>query len=187
MGATDLQQLVEFGFPEDKAKLALQKSGGLQPALDWLDKNGDKSYEDLLEADKLAATDPDAPPELKPGEEAKSLVCNDCGKRFKSTAQAEWHASKTEHQDFEESTEEIKPLTEEEKKARLEELRAKMTEKKATQAAKEKEERKQNEKIRQMNTKEGQGMLFLRILVLNVPQLTYSRRRQGAARGAGAD
>lgn len=157
--ATDLEQLVEFGFPEDKAKLALKKAGGLQQALDWLGDNADKSYEELIEADKTAsssAADPDAPPALKPGEEAKSLVCNDCGKRFRSVAQAEWHASKTEHQDFSESTEEIKPLTEEEKAAKLQELQQRMAAKRADQAEKDKAEKKQNEEIRRKNTKEGQ-------------------------------
>jgi hypothetical protein len=155
--ATDLQQLVEFGFPEGKAKLALKKTGGLQPALDWLDKNGDKSYDDLVAEDKAAATDANEPPEIQPGELlAKSLVCQDCGKQFRSHAQAEWHASKTEHQNFEESTEEIKPLTEEEKKAKLAELREKMSAKKAAASEQDKIEKKQNEEIRKKNTKEGQ-------------------------------
>ena len=35
------------------------------------------------------------PPALQEGEVARSLVCNECGKRFRSTAQAEFHASKT--------------------------------------------------------------------------------------------
>ncbi|KIW05294.1 uncharacterized protein PV09_03821 [Verruconis gallopava] len=153
---TDLEQLIEFGFPEDKAKLALKKAGGLQQALDWLSDNAEKSYEELVAADKAAAEDPDAPPALQPGEEAKSLVCNECGKRFRSVAQAEWHASKTEHQDFSESTEEIKPLTEEEKKAKLQELRERMAAKRAAQAEREKLEKKQNEEIRRKNTKEGQ-------------------------------
>jgi len=52
--ATDLEQLIEFGFDEQKAKLALKKAGGLQQALDWLDKNGGKSYEELVEEDKVA-------------------------------------------------------------------------------------------------------------------------------------
>lgn len=157
--ATDLDQLVEFGFSQDKAKLALKKTGGLQPALDWLEKNADKSYDALVEEDKAASADGDAMPELNPGEEAKSLVCNDCKKRFKSVAQAEWHASKTEHQDFSESTEEIKPLTEEEKAAKLKDLREKMALKRADQAQKDKEEKKQNEEIRRKNTKEGQDAI----------------------------
>ena len=34
-------------------------------------------------------------PALEPGEQAMSLLCNDCGKKFRSQAQAEFHASKT--------------------------------------------------------------------------------------------
>lgn len=101
---------------------------------------------------------------------AKSMICNECGKKFRSVAQAEFHASKTyvtpewrgrrgislsrsgltvmrnrEHVDFSESTEEIAPLTEEEKKARLEELRQNLAEKRAKQAILDKEEQKRNE------------------------------------------
>lgn len=44
----------------------------------------------------MADDDPNAePPALKEGEVAKSLICNECGKRFRSHAQAELHASKT--------------------------------------------------------------------------------------------
>jgi hypothetical protein len=35
------------------------------------------------------------PPALKDGEVAKSMKCNDCGKKFRSMAQAEFHAEKT--------------------------------------------------------------------------------------------
>lgn len=61
-------------------------------------------------------------------------MCSDCGKKFRSTAAAEFHASRSGHENFEESTEEIKPLTEEEKKQKLEELRAAMTIKRANKA-----------------------------------------------------
>jgi hypothetical protein len=168
--ASDLEQLIEFGFEEAKAKLALKKTGGrmycplfsfssqtnidkVQQALDWLEKNADKSIEDITAEDAEAASS--EMPELKVGEEAKSLVCNDCGKKFRSVAQAEWHASKTQHQDFAESTEEIKPLTEEEKKAKLEELKQKLAEKRSKESEQEKIERKNNEKIRMKSTKEG--------------------------------
>jgi predicted nucleic acid-binding Zn-ribbon protein len=76
---------------------------------------------------------------------AQSLVCEDCGKKFRSIAQAEFHGSKTGHENFKESTEEIKPLTDEEKKAKLEELRSALAEKRAKQAIIDKEEKKQNE------------------------------------------
>ena len=67
----------------------------MQGALEWLEKNQDKSLEEI-KAPTTDEDDPTAdPPALKPGEEAKSLVCNECGKRFRSQMQAEFHASKT--------------------------------------------------------------------------------------------
>ncbi|KAF9026289.1 hypothetical protein BDZ89DRAFT_1067640 [Hymenopellis radicata] len=82
------------------------------------------------------------------GLEAKSI------KRFRNTALANFHAEKSGHTAFEESTEEIKPLTEEEKKAKLEELRAKMAEKRARKAVEEVEDNKANEKIRRKTNKD---------------------------------
>jgi hypothetical protein len=67
----------------------------VQSAIDWLDKNSEKPIDELL-AEEAAAVDAAAePPALKDGEVAQSLVCDDCGKRFRSAAQAEFHATKT--------------------------------------------------------------------------------------------
>ena len=97
-----------------------------------------------MEAD--AETDPTTvAADLKPGEEAKSLVCNDCGRKLRSHAQAEFHATKTGHVDFAESTEEIAPLTEEEKKAKLEELRARAAAKRAGGSEQDRLDKKRNE------------------------------------------
>ncbi len=46
---------------------------------------------------------------------AKSLKCEDCGKILRDENAAQLHAMKTEHTNFSESTEAIKPLTPEEK------------------------------------------------------------------------
>ena len=73
------------------------------------------------------------------------MVCNECGKKFRSQAQAEFHASKSEHVDFSESTEEIAPLTEDEKKVRLQEMRERLAEKRATQSEQDKADKKRNE------------------------------------------
>jgi UBX domain-containing protein 1/4 len=99
----------------------------------------------------------------------QSIKCSQCGKIFKNTALANFHAEKSGHDQFEESTEEvrfsslglinrcttgtddavkIKPLTEEEKTQKLAELREKMTEKRVRKAAEETKEAKANELIR---------------------------------------
>ncbi|KAL8914446.1 MAG: hypothetical protein Q9171_000951 [Xanthocarpia ochracea] len=160
--ASDLETLLEMGFDKAKAELAVKKSGGLQGALEWFEAHQEKSYEEIVATSAESAhseDDPNAEPEaLKPGEEAHSLVCNECGKKFRSQAQAEFHASKTQHVDFAESTEEIAPLTEEEKKARLEELRQKLAEKRAGMSEQDKIDKKRNEEIRRKSTKETQDI-----------------------------
>lgn len=121
----------------------------MQGALEWLESNQDKSYEEIVatsEQDANAEDDPDAvPAPLQPGEQARSLVCNECGKKFRSQAQAEYHASKTQHVDFAESQEEIAPLTKEEKEAQIEEARLKLAEKRARMSEQDKIDRKRNE------------------------------------------
>ncbi|KAI9798329.1 MAG: hypothetical protein M1833_004901 [Piccolia ochrophora] len=158
MASSDLDVLLDMGFDKERAEIAVKKS--VQGALEWLEENQDKSLEEIKAATTSKPTnenDPSAePPALKPGEEARSLVCKECGKKFRSQGQAEFHASKTEHVDFEESTEEIAPLTEEEKKQKLEDLRRKLAEKRAGQSSVDKEEQKKNEAIRRKATKETQ-------------------------------
>lgn len=71
----------------------------MQGALEWLEKNQDKSIEDIQkeEADK-AEDDDEAATQAKIAEletgTAKSMVCNECGKKFRSLEAAEFHASK---------------------------------------------------------------------------------------------
>lgn len=146
--ASDLNQLVDMGFDKEKSQLALKASSNLTSAIDWLDKNADKSVEDLNEETAAkAGDDSDA-------RQAMSMVCNDCGRKLRNMAAAQFHAEKTGHDDFAESTEQLAPLTEEEKKARLEELRQKLAAKRANQAAEDKATNKRNEEIRKKHTKE---------------------------------
>ncbi|KAJ4409214.1 hypothetical protein N0V85_004116 [Neurospora sp. IMI 360204] len=160
MGQTDLEVLIDMGFERARAELAVKKSGGLQGALNWLEENQDKSLEELQAgAASTAKADDDEEDDGSPiPEGAKSLVCNDCGKKFKNGDLAAFHASKTQHTDFSESTEEIAPLTEEEKKQRLEELRQKLAEKRERLALVDKEEQKRNEQIKRKATKETQDL-----------------------------
>ncbi|KAJ5747801.1 uncharacterized protein N7511_009497 [Penicillium nucicola] len=151
--ASDLDQLIEMGFDKERAQIAVTTTGGLQGALQWLEDNQDKSLEEIQ---AQSAAQEEEGPALQPGEAPRSLVCNDCGKKFRSTAQAEFHASKSQHVDFSESTEEIAPLTEEQKKDRLAELREKLAAKRAGQSEQDKIDKKNNEKIRQKSTKESQ-------------------------------
>lgn len=162
--ASDFDTLLDMGFEKARAELAIKKTGGrkvlqitrsqikgliyclVQAALEWLEANQEKSYEDIIAAATHADDEPneDSLP-LQPGETARSLVCKDCGRKFRSQAQAEFHASKTQHIDFAESTEEVAPLTEEEKEAKLEDLRRKLAEKRTGMSQQDQIDKKRNE------------------------------------------
>ena len=61
----------------------------MQGAIDWLENNQDKTIEELKAEEESAAS---AAPD---DSQANSLVCQECGKKFRGTAEAEYHASKT--------------------------------------------------------------------------------------------
>ncbi|KAK5688797.1 hypothetical protein LTS10_000775 [Elasticomyces elasticus] len=149
--ASDLEQLVEMGFEKERSEIALKKSGNLTGAIDWLDKHADKTMEDLNEETAAAAGDAE-----NPGQTAMSMVCNDCGRKLRNMAAAQFHAEKTGHDDFSESTEEIAPLTEEEKKQKLQDLKEKLAAKRAGQADEDMLSRKKNEQINKKHTRESE-------------------------------
>ncbi|KKA26957.1 hypothetical protein TD95_001051 [Thielaviopsis punctulata] len=155
MVQSDLDVILEMGFDKERAELAVKASGGLQGALQWLEDNQDKPIDEIrAEAAQAAAASSSA--NAEEGESANSLVCNECGKFFKNADLASFHATKSGHTDFAESTEKIKPLTEEQKKAKLEELREKLKAKRELEAATDAVEKKKNEKIRMKATQESQ-------------------------------
>ncbi|KAG6142624.1 hypothetical protein E4U38_005207 [Claviceps purpurea] len=163
---SDLESLIEMGFDKARAEIALKKSGDLQGALQWLEDNQDKSLDDIQAAEASKTQDDDDEEdaetkakiaELETGN-ARSLVCNECGKRFRNHDLATFHATKTEHTDFSESTEEIAPLTEEQKKAKLDELRERLKAKRSVQSEQDKEDARRNEQIRQKSTKESHDL-----------------------------
>lgn len=112
----------------------------MEGALNWLETKQDKSTEDLKsEAEASASNAATEEPS------AQSLTCDDCGKRFRNSSEAEYHATKTEHTNFSQLTEVIAPLTEEEKLAKLAALKEKMAKKRALQSEEDKIAQKRNE------------------------------------------
>ncbi|CAD6966391.1 unnamed protein product, partial [Tilletia laevis] len=149
MAASDATTLQDMGFDQARIAWALRatKNAGLQPAMDHILANLEKDVPAPGNDDHVQIEEPAEGAEGGDAE-AKSIKCSECGKVFRNSALAQYHAEKSGHAEFEESTEEIKPLTEEEKKAKLEELRSKMAEKRATKSKAEQEEAKANELIR---------------------------------------
>lgn len=80
--------------------------------------------------------------------EAKSIKCEDCGRLFKTSLEVEFHATKSGHANFSESTEEKKPLTEEEKKAQLRLIEEKIAKKRTEREDREKQETLERERMR---------------------------------------
>ncbi len=142
----DKETLLEMGFPPDRVELALRRTKGLLDAITWLDENADRSMEDLGDAEGGEETG---------GKEARSLRCADCGRTLKSTEAATLHAERTQHTNFEESPEEVRPLSEEEKRAKLEELRSRVAAKRAAEAEQTAAESKSSEMIRRKRDQES--------------------------------
>ncbi|KAI9440838.1 ubiquitin-related domain-containing protein [Lactarius indigo] len=181
---SDKDVLISMGFDPARVEWALRATNnkGLQPAMDFILEHNDDPIPDATSG--AAATSSEQPQSVPmdedddeetaalravygvspgaaaqadsdAGVEARSIKCSECGKIFKNTALANFHAEKSGHDQFEESTEEIKPLTEEEKQQKLIELREKMNEKRAKKAAEEAKEAKANELIRRKAGKEA--------------------------------
>jgi len=168
MGMSDKEVLIDMGFPVNRVAFALKKTNSLQDAITLLtDPTKEHIFNNLGSDDSQDdAREIEADDELNDTEmnmlgkaEAKSLQCSECGKRFKGAIQAEFHASKSGHEKFEESIEEITPLTEEQKKQKLEDLRQKLAQKRAFQALQDKEAEKLNETIRRKKDAESAALI----------------------------
>uniref|UniRef100_A0A1L8DSR2 Putative ubiquitin regulatory protein n=1 Tax=Nyssomyia neivai TaxID=330878 RepID=A0A1L8DSR2_9DIPT len=154
---SDLQTLMDMGFSKERSEraLAVTSNKGVEPAMEWLLAHAD----DDLPSDVVTGTSEQPPPagdeaEAKPTEStkeddvAKSIKCDECGRQFRSSVEVEYHAVKSGHSKFSESTEEKKPLTEDEKKAQLAQLEEKLRLKRMEREEKEKQEALDKEKSR---------------------------------------
>jgi UBX domain-containing protein 1/4 len=111
-----------------------------------------KTDESLAEGSSTAAEGEAAP-------EAKSIKCEDCGRLFKTSLEVEFHATKSGHTNFSESTEEKKPLTEEEKKAQMQLIEEKIAKKRVEREELEKKDSLEKERMR---IKSGKDMSEVR-------------------------
>lgn len=63
----------------------------VEGAMNWLEKTQDTPLDELIEEESSGATTA----ALDGGQVASSIVCNDCGKKFRSQELAGFHAEKT--------------------------------------------------------------------------------------------
>ncbi|CAD6588672.1 MAG: hypothetical protein TREMPRED_005119 [Tremellales sp. Tagirdzhanova-0007] len=137
--SSDKQQLIAMGFDPARIDWALKatKNAGLQPAMDHLLENSDNAI-------------PDPSTQISSGtggddldEDDQDAVTAHIKKMGGTVTQSDLVP-----REFEESTEEIKPLTDEEKKAKLQELREKLAQKRAVQGKEDAKSNKANEALR---------------------------------------
>jgi hypothetical protein len=168
-----------------------------------LEDNQDKPIDEIKAAAAAKEEDDDEDDteakikEIETGK-AASLVCNECGKKFRNHDLATYHATKTyvelahvrdnltdkaysEHTDFSESTEEIAPLTEDEKKAKLEELRERLQAKRALQSVKDKEDQKRNEVSRLRQSRLEPNLMCYSKSVKSPPRRVRKPRKNWSA------
>lgn len=63
----------------------------MEGAINWLEKNQETPLDELLAEDAAGPSTA----ELGDGQVASSIVCNDCGKKFRNQELAGFHAEKT--------------------------------------------------------------------------------------------
>lgn len=131
---------------------------GVEMAMEWLLAHVDEEIPAAATPAAATAADDNAPSSsgaateeaaaTADGAVAKSLKCDDCGKVFKDQTEVEYHAAKTGHSNFSESTEEKKALTEDEKKAQLSLIEEKLKQKRVEREEREKAEALERERNR---------------------------------------
>lgn len=199
---SDVQTLIDMGFPKERVERALDVTNhkGVEAAMEWLLAHADEDIPSSSggSATSVQSQQTDAVPASstsdsaaaagteEPAPVAKSLKCDECGKLFKSQDEVEFHAAKTQHSSFSESTEEKKPLTEEEKKAQLALLEEKMKRKRQEREENERKEALERERLR---IKSGKDMLEAkrRMEEQEMKKIMDQRRREKAEEKAARD
>lgn len=157
--SSNLQSLLEMGFSQQLAEKAIQETGdqNIEVAMDWLIVNSEKYSQQLdntqPKTEECAANEAEVS-RTETASTAKSIKCDECNRLFSSSSEIEFHAAKTGHSQFSESTDEKKPLTEEEKKEQLRKVEELMKLKRKEREEKEKAEQLEQEKRRIQSGKE---------------------------------
>ncbi|XP_011195795.2 UBX domain-containing protein 1 [Zeugodacus cucurbitae] len=189
----DVQTLIDMGFAKERVEYAIKitNNKGVEPAMEWLLAHADENIpaEALATEAETPKTESDAndtDAASSSAAEAKSLKCDDCGKLCKDQTEVEFHAAKTGHSNFSESTEEKKPLTEEEKKAQLALIEEKLKQKRREREEREKAEALEREKNR---IKSGKDMTEARKRMeeLEMKKIVDQRKREKAEEKAARD
>lgn len=169
--SSELNMLLEMGFPPQRAEKALHVSGNqIETAMEWLLAHSDdpevdapidtvnmSNEEETASGDTSTEKSTDNKDENP--EQPKSVQCDECGKKFRTDAEIEFHAVKSGHKSFSESTEEIKPLTEKEKQEQIKKLEEKIRQRRLEKEEQDRKTAIEKEKLRR---KTGQEIALAR-------------------------
>ena len=163
----DIQSVVEWLFNHPVAdnnaghRLGSADTAGASTASEGTDTTTTKTPVENVNMETEAGAVPSENVDTSEGatasetpQQVMSLKCEDCGKLIRSEMDAQSHAARTGHQNFSESTEEIKPLTAEEKEEQKQRLQQKLKERQREREAAEKEQEKAREKTRRVTGQE---------------------------------
>ncbi|KAK5980325.1 UBX domain-containing protein 1 SAPK substrate protein 1 [Trichostrongylus colubriformis] len=161
--STVVDQLVDMGFERARAEYAYAQTGNgaLEQVMDWLISHEGEEIPSAPPAEGTApATTDDKPKEEELTESTPgSYKCNDCNKLFRDENGMMFHAAKSGHENFSESTEVIASLTPEQRAQKAAELRDRI---RAARAIKEEQARKEEIEKERRRREEGKRMLETR-------------------------
>lgn len=123
---SELDYLLDMGFPKSLAEEALQNAGnrGLEAAMDWLvEHQGDVGSSQVEPTDVPTNSG-------HTSSEINSFKCEECSKLLRNSDEVQLHSARTGHVNFAESSDVVKPLTEEERQAQMEKLQVILQQKK---------------------------------------------------------
>ncbi|KAJ6645737.1 UBX domain-containing protein 1 [Pseudolycoriella hygida] len=147
---SDLNTLIDMGFTKERAERALEVTNnrGVEAAMEFLLSHADEEIPSGNNSETLVLKPTPEEGQSADGLVVRSFKCNECNRLFKNEVEMQFHASKSGHSDFSESTEEKKPLTEEEKKEQLAKLEEKLKQKRLERENREKQDELDREKVR---------------------------------------
>lgn len=114
-----------MGFAPERVDWALSSTNGtLEAALDHLEAHQDEPVPEVTDMSQAQPVEQSTEPanaavNVRCSYLFESIQCSTCDKRFRDMDMAMYHADKSGHEDFSESTEAIQPLSPEEKEKRL--------------------------------------------------------------------